>query len=227
MGIAEDYCSQIGPGHRVLEIGCGTWSPIKDHCVQVGAVYEGIDAQETYYGIPSIANRIENLADLSYPDESFDFVIGNQTMEHWAEFGCPTEWGLYQCFRAAKPGGAVFLNVPMNFHGSFPFLLGREDKIKDLFRPFTESLVLEAWGRDPSPLAPFTFYHSYWALRDRHAYILDLRAKRDLPLKKRARPLLASNQALGRALHYPLSFNIYRIGARLGLWKRDRAPELP
>jgi SAM-dependent methyltransferase len=87
VAICQEYSRLIAPGMRVLEIGCGTWSPIRQHCQQFGARWEGIDANEFYYGERTIATRIESVEDLSFPDETFDIVVGNQTLEHWNEFG--------------------------------------------------------------------------------------------------------------------------------------------
>src|SRR3989338_8465112 len=81
--IVEDYLSHIKRGMTVLEVGCGSWSPVKSHCVRIGAHYEGIDSQKTYYDKEVVATRIENLSELSYPEDHFDLVIGTQTMEHW------------------------------------------------------------------------------------------------------------------------------------------------
>ena len=36
VAISEEYCRLIQPGMRVLEIGCGTWSPIQEHCQKLG-----------------------------------------------------------------------------------------------------------------------------------------------------------------------------------------------
>src|SRR5450432_2615161 len=73
--IVEDYLAYIKPGMRVLDVGCGTWDWIKQHCASVGAHYEGIDVRTEYFGIKTIATRLENLAALSYPDDDFDIVI--------------------------------------------------------------------------------------------------------------------------------------------------------
>ena len=64
----------------------------------MGATYEGIDVAESYFGVPTVATRLMNLADLSYPDNSFDLVVSNQSMEHWGEFGCSLRWGFTKAF---------------------------------------------------------------------------------------------------------------------------------
>ncbi|MCS6775604.1 MAG: class I SAM-dependent methyltransferase, partial [Chthonomonadaceae bacterium] len=107
---------------------------------------DGIDISPTYYGKPTIATRIESVEALSFPDQTFDLVVGNQTMEHWNESGCRTEVGLWQCFRVCKPGGKVCLNVPIHFHGSRIFVEGDLKAIEAMFRPFASDLQMQPWG---------------------------------------------------------------------------------
>lgn len=215
--IVDDYLDCILEGMNVLEIGCGSWTRVRDHCKEVNARYEGIDTQLEYFDKKVIATKYENLADLSYPDESFDVVIGTQSMEHWAEFGCGLGWGLFQCFRACKKGGRVLLNVPIHFHGTRHFLLGEIEKIRALFEPFTDQLTLEEWGNPPDPIPPFQVYPDYWVLRGKHAYMLDIRAVRNKPLPRSRGNRWAFDGRLGRILNYPLSFSFYLALCKLGL----------
>jgi SAM-dependent methyltransferase len=213
--IVDGYLAQIQPGMRVLEIGCGTWDAIRQRCLDVGAHYEGIDSQETYYGKKTIATRIENLRDLSFPDQSFDLVIGNQTMEHWAEFGCPIPWGLFQCFRACAPGGRVLLNVPIHFHGTRAFLLGDFETIRSYFRPFSSSVRLETWREPCAPLPPFLPHPAYPLLRSKPAYVLAIEAVADKRPVRPRRSLARLPVQVLRTMSYPLSFNIYRAVRRI------------
>jgi SAM-dependent methyltransferase len=216
--IVEDYCALIKKGMSVLEIGCGSWGKVRAACEKAGAHYDGVDAQGDYYGEEVVATRVENLADLSFPDEAFDLVIATQSMEHWAEHGCDTQWGLRQAFRVCRTGGKVLLNVPIHFHGTAPFLLGDLDAIKELFAPFSAQASFEKWGDPPGPIAPYTVYDDYPALRGKHAYILDVRAVKDKPV-----PQDLSNLGLtGRAaqlVYYPFSYNWHRLLSKLGLRK--------
>jgi SAM-dependent methyltransferase len=214
--IARGYLGFIRPGMRVLEIGCGCWNCIRAHCESVGAGYEGIDVQTEYLGVPTVATRIENLAELSFPDELFDVVVGNQTMEHWAEFGCRLRWGLYQCFRVCKPGGRVLLNVPIHFHGSGLFVLGELDKLRRLFAPFSSRVQFEAWGRPSAPLPDVFPRPGYWRLRGKPAYVLDIQAVKDRPLPGGYNNRWASQGRLAQLLVYPVDYNLYRIFRRLG-----------
>ncbi len=219
--IVEDYLSHIKQGMTILEVGCGSWSPIKSHCDRIGAHYEGIDSQKTYYDKEVIATRIENLSELSYPDNHFDLVIGTQTMEHWAERGCSLKRGLFQCFRVCKSGGRVFLNVPIHFHGTKHFLLGDLDGIRKVFAPFSTRVVLESWGRPQDPLPPFYTYRHYWVLKNKAAYILDIQAIKDKPLPRPYSNLFSFSGRTARLLNYPFSFSLYLAARKLGLMPKD------
>jgi Methyltransferase domain len=213
--IVEDYMTLIRPGMRVLEVGCGDWAWIRDRCREVGADYEGIDVAPD----SSVATRTANLADLSFEDETFDLVFATQSMEHWSEHGCSLRRGLHQCFRVSKPLGTIHLNVPIHFHGTSEFMLGRLGKITELMYAFSNTVDLEAWGRPSAPIPRCHPYPGYWRLVRRPAYVLDIRARRDKPLGS-----MPHNWALrGRAAQltrYPISFNLYR-----GLRKAGAMPD--
>lgn len=218
--IVDSYLLEIKAGMKVLEIGCGTWSKVHDHCKKVGADYDAIDTQESYFGVKSIATRIENLSELSFVTGTFDIVIGNQTMEHWEEFGCPLEWGLYQCFRVCKPGGRVFMNVPIHFHGTWHFMMGKLDVIRQEFERFSQSVEFEAWGEHTAPLPPYFPFPGFSPLSEKPAYVLDVRATRKEKLPSRIKQRSMPKGKLRRLYNYPLSFNIYRVLKKFGLESR-------
>lgn len=216
VAIVESYRDIIKPGMRVLEIGCGTWPLLKSIVEENGASYEGIDTHAEYFGRLTIATRIENLQNLSFPSDSFDLVIGNQTIEHWAEFGCDTRLGLFQCFRVCKQGGMVVMNAPIHFHGSAPFLMGNFECIKSLFESFSLQVAIESWGRESYPIPPFFTYDNYPALAHKAAYIVDVRAVKTHVVAEQ--PLVIPMPVkLRRWLNYPLSFLIHRAKLKLGL----------
>lgn len=214
--IVTNYLTQIKPNMRVLEIGCGAWSPIKIHCDEIGAHYEAIDYSKEYFGEPVVATRIENLADLSFENDSFDMVIGNQSLEHWAENGCTNAWGLYQCFRVCKMGGVVALNVPIHFHGTKIFLHGKFDAIQKLFVPHSDKVRLESWGYPSAPI-PAVYYHpNIDSLKNSPGYHLDIQATKT---KKTNPPVLRNLMGLrgriSQIFNYSLAFNVNRVKKKI------------
>lgn len=177
--IVEQYTKLIGGGDSILEVGSGSWSRLREHCEASGAAYEGIDGIQHSR---SIATRFENLANLSFGDKTFDFVVGTQSMEHWPEYGCSLAWGLYQCFRVCKDGGTVMMNVPIHFHGHTEFMLGRLERLHAMFEMFSSDVSFEEWGQDSDPIPAYHPYRGYFPLRNRHAYVLDIRAVRNKAL---------------------------------------------
>jgi SAM-dependent methyltransferase len=215
--IVEEYLGLIKRGMTVLEIGCGSWSLIRERCNEVGAQFEGVDTERTYFGRETVATRIENLAALSFQDESIDLVIGNQTMEHWGENGCALKWGLYQCFRVCRPHGQVLMNVPIHFHGTQEFMLGDLDRLDALFAPFSSRVSFSKWGLPSDPIPIQYPFPGYWRLRDHPPYVLDIRAIKDRPLPHGYSNRGATSGRLAQLLNYPPSYNVYRVFRKAGL----------
>lgn len=223
VAIVEQYSRCIKKGHKVLDIGCGSWQWLRDYCSTIGAHYEGLDVAQEYFVVRTAATRIENLAALSFPDDEFDVVIGNQTMEHWSENGCSLQWGLYQCFRVCRPQGQVFMNVPIHFHGSRPFLFGELEHLRELFSRFSGKVTFESWAHPSDPLPPLYANPGYWPLRRKPAYVLDIRATRDRALPSSPRSRCTAIGKVGRVLHRPLSFHVYYAARTCGLFRRQAA----
>lgn len=216
--IVENYLHLITKGMRVLDVGCGSWGLIKAYCQSVGADYEAIDTESEYFNKKTVATRIENLAELSFPDEYFDLVIGNQTMEHWGEYGCTLDWGLYQCFRVCKQDGKVLINVPIHFHGTQTFMLGQLEKIKNLFAPFSGQVTFHKWGYPSEPIPSLLPYPGYWVLRNKPAYVLDIQAVKDRKLPSGYNNHGANSGIIAQLLNYPLSYNVYRVLRKVGIF---------
>lgn len=184
--ILKNYHTLMKPGNMVLEIGCGAWSPTHDYCQLNGIAWEAIDILDVYLGKKTIATKIASVAAIPFADSCFDFVIANQSMEHWEENYVSIQQGLNEVFRVLKPGGTALLNVPIHFHGGYRFMSGDLDNIKKLFDSYSSSIHLESWRNPPDPLPPF--YHlrrSFWfnKLGNKSAYILDIRViKKNEPI---------------------------------------------
>jgi hypothetical protein len=81
-----EYLDLLHPGDKVLEIGTGAWSPIKENSMMIGYCWFGIDILANYMGRPTIANILASVEAIPSPSKSFDWVIASQSMEHWEEY---------------------------------------------------------------------------------------------------------------------------------------------
>jgi SAM-dependent methyltransferase len=219
VAICDSYCELIQPNTRLLEIGCGTWSPLREACNSVGAHWEGIDISREYYGKPTIATRIESVEDLSFPEQYFDLVIANQSLEHWDEFGCRPQLGLWQCFRVCRIGGKILMNVPIHFHGARMFVDGDTDAIRQLFEPFASDIELISWRRNPHPLPAVDLLPGFKHTGSRSSYNLDIRATRKPALPPKPRPYLIRWRPFRELREHSIQFHLWRIKQRLPrLW---------
>jgi SAM-dependent methyltransferase len=129
----------IGPGTRVLDIGCGNgyWA---GRFAKEGAVAVGIDpspsgidiARRTYPAarFEQLAAGRDPLADLG--ELPFDIVVSTEVVEHLYD---PPGWAT-GCFAALRPGGRLVLSTP--YHGRLKnvavALAGKSDDHYDSLR---------------------------------------------------------------------------------------------
>lgn len=180
--IMDRYAALLTADTRVLEVGCGAWSPVHDRARELGCLWEGIDVNQTHIGEPTIATRIASVAAIPFADASFDLVVATQSMEHWEEYRVELLKGLSEVFRVLRPGGWALVNVPIHFHGGYRFVLGDVDGLRGLLEPFADEIVMEPWRLPSDPLPPQRYHLSlYWhkpSLWRRTSYVLDIRARR-------------------------------------------------
>ena len=228
--IMWEYVGILQPQHRVLEVGCGAWSPVRDAAVQEGYHWEGIDVNDTYQGQPTVATRVASVSRIPFPDVTFDYVIATQSMEHWEEYRVDLRKGLSEVFRVLKPGGWALINVPIHFHGGPVFVLGHLSKLRRLFDVFADGVRAEAWRYPPDPLPPCRYHlRYYWhkpALWRVSGYVLDIRARRREEIPYLDFPPLGIWHKLLAGLYYrgPLyyaSLMVSEAGKRIGL-KRSK-----
>ncbi len=108
----------VGPGTRVLDIGCGNgyWAGefLSRGCTVVGVDVSdsGIaQARSTYPG--ARFERLEASIDLleRLGEEPFDLIVSTEVVEHLYD---PTAYAA-GCFGAVRPGGRIVLSTP--YHG--------------------------------------------------------------------------------------------------------------
>lgn len=116
------------PG-RILEVGCGAYSFLRDSINQK-ELWEGIDVYEyDSRGRKCIATRIGSVHDIPFKSETFEYVLSNQSIEHWFEYGVSIRAGINEITRVLKPGGKLYINFPMYLHGHPLFVKGDINKI--------------------------------------------------------------------------------------------------
>lgn len=216
IAINDEYCALIEGRHRILEIGVGHWSPLRERCEKMGAHWEGIDIRRVYEGRATLATRIEPVDDLSFEDDQFDYVIGTQALEHWNETGTRIELGLWQCFRVCKPGGWVMMNVPLHVHGSHEFVLGDLEAIRSRFSSFSPQIHLETWRKKSDPfqkihLIPRRFTNG------EPAYNLDIRARVPSQLPRRPRPYTIRSRFIRDLADHSLGYLAYLVQRKIRL----------
>jgi SAM-dependent methyltransferase len=128
---------------------------------------------------------------MPYPDEYFDFVYGNQSAEHWFEYGVTFEKALSEISRVMKQGAPLHLNLPVHLHGNKLFLKGRVDEfVKKFDLDAWEVVCVEEWRKNPSPLPSYAPWKNsiimssaLWPMKPASAWILNVKVKKRSTLK--------------------------------------------
>jgi len=151
--LTESKMRDVG-GKRLLEIGFKN-GIFLDECVRAGMKPVGLEVVKQF--CDDVKNKLPHLELILYdggkfpvPDESFDFVVSFQVLEHVKS----TEHIFKECVRVLKPGGIMYHVIP-NYHSFyeghysiiwFPFLnksLGRLYlKLLGKYNNYYESLNL-------------------------------------------------------------------------------------
>lgn len=123
---------QLPASANLLEIGCGTHSLLKDG-MRDSQVWEGIDVVSAdRKGNPTIATRTASVQSIPWAAGSFDYVVSNQSIEHWHEYGVAISEGLSEIHRVLRPNGIAVLNFPIHLHGHRMFVQGEFETIDRL-----------------------------------------------------------------------------------------------
>ena len=147
-------------GKDLLEIGFGKHSIPRQLVKSAGGTWTGIEplfpaAKKATIGKAGFGH----VADIPFPDCTFDIVAGIQSIEHWDEplrvASLKTGYlaGLEEIYRVLKPGGSIYFCAPIYLHGHEVFITGDIERICSLFEPLPwKNIVLEMWRENYLPL---------------------------------------------------------------------------
>jgi SAM-dependent methyltransferase len=160
--LLEQHLSQLRD-LRVCEIGCGPWAFAKDIVEANGCEWFGIDpAEYGSDGRKTIRTHDGTVAEIPLPDDSVDYVLAVQSLEHWHQYQTRFQWGFREMHRVLRPGGTMMMNVPIHLHGHRMFVKGDILRIKSLWHDnLWTDVELEEWRREFAPLEPYRPWQKY------------------------------------------------------------------
>jgi SAM-dependent methyltransferase len=189
IGLLKTEFEGLPSGLTVLEIGCGAWPMVRDLVGKRKSTWIGLEpAVQTIDGQGTIATLQGNVDRMNVADESVDYVVANQSAEHWYQYGSSFASGIAEVWRVLRPGGVVSLNFPLYYHGHPVFFEGKVSHVPACFPDeWWSNVKMEIWRDDSRPLAPV--YHSRRTPRRHAACIGVIRAtKKETSHAPRCRP---------------------------------------
>ncbi len=164
-----DYlCSNISPQDNVLEIGCGTGfftRELQKTNAEITAIDispELLDEAKKNVKAVNVAFKVENAYDLTFPDNSFEVILGSSVLHH-----LDIDKALKQFYRVLKENGRILFTEPnmLNPHvallKNIPYLkrkMGESPNETAFFRWRLKEKFL--WhGFNQVSIKPFDFLH--------------------------------------------------------------------
>ncbi|MGC4968231.1 class I SAM-dependent methyltransferase [Streptomyces globisporus] len=127
--------AEVGPGARVLDVGCGSGT-VSAAAVARGASVYAADADPgmvaaTRRAVPGVTAHIARLPELPYANDTFDAVVGNFVLNH---VGRPLD-ALAELRRITRPGDRVAVTIWRAPGAPGQTLIGRAARAAGLTRP--------------------------------------------------------------------------------------------
>lgn len=122
----------------------------------VGSEYLGM--KRAFGEINSSGIRNESLTELSFPDNSFDFILSFDVLEHIPDYFA----AIQECNRVLRPGGQIIFSVPFSFYSDEHIvraLIHDDGSVEHLMEP-------EYHGDPINTAGCLCFYHFGWRLLD-------------------------------------------------------------
>lgn len=150
-------------GESVLEIGFGRYKLAKNMIQRCGGTWTGIEPRLPQTASPELGKGgYGHVADIPFPDRCFDRVFGIQSVEHWGQKAGavmkPTAYPdcMAEIGRVLKPGGTLYLDTVVHFHGHEMFIMGDITRIRSLLpEDQWANVQIEQWRNDCAPLEPY------------------------------------------------------------------------
>jgi SAM-dependent methyltransferase len=150
-------------GLECLELGFGRFKLAKNLVIRSGGSWTGIDPAQPAANKAKLHREGRgSAADIPFPEGTFDLVFGIQSFEHWGQKFTkgrqPTDYAdcLNEISRVLKPGGKIYLDAPIHFHGHEMFIMGDLPRIRQLFRSDQwQDVAMQCWRQDFAPLAKY------------------------------------------------------------------------
>ncbi|MGW3299672.1 class I SAM-dependent methyltransferase [Streptomyces rubiginosohelvolus] len=127
--------AEVGPGARVLDVGCGSGT-VSAAAVARGASVYAADGEPgmvaaTRRAVPGVTAHIARLPELPYANDTFDAVVGNFVLNH---VGRPLA-ALAELRRITRPGGRGAVTIWRVPGAPGQTLIGRAAQAAGLTRP--------------------------------------------------------------------------------------------